>query len=456
MRITLSVTGGARNGLSKSFDQAYVGLGRHPQSDLQFDPEKDLDASTRHAAVLKTGASWTIRDLGSANGTFVNGEKVTSDRRLHTGDQVRLGTKGPTLLVEVEGEAAPVTAKGATSATGAAGAAGGKHGNTAQRIKVEVEKQTKSLRQMTVALFGLLVVVAAGYFWQKASYEKKLAGMQSAMLHQLDSLQAATQDVTVRFGAMRHALDSANQVAQQLRGQIEAGGDQRAMAGLRRALDDAMRGQRGLQAAAGLDASHVDSLAGAAIALVIVKFPGNRSFSGSAWALKSDANGTYLVTNRHVVTSEQGEDPIELGVYFNHSNQFFRATLVRRHPDRDIDLALIRVQVRGGTPVVPGISTRTPVVGEPVVTIGYPQGLDLAGTDIAHSGANATLTAGTISRLSGNVVQIDGYGATGASGSPYLDARGEVVAVLNAGNRESGGRIVYAVPASRVAELLQE
>lgn len=450
MRITLTVTGGARNGLSKSFDQAYVGLGRHPQSDLQFDPEKDLDASTRHAAVLKTGASWTIRDLGSANGTFVNGAKVTADRVLHTGDQVRLGSKGPTLAVEIEGEAAPVAPKGATGATA------GKHGNTAQRIAVEVEKQTKSLRRMTIALFGLLIVVAGGYFWQKATYEQRIAGMQATMLHQLDSLQMETRDVTVRFGAMRHALDSANQVTQQLRGQIEAGGDQGAMAALRRQLDAAIKGTQGLQAAAGLDAAHVDSIAGSAIALVIVRFPGNRSFSGSAWAVRSDPSGTYLVTNRHVVTSEQGEDPVELGVYFNHSNQFFRATLVRRHPDREIDLALIRVQVRGGTPVVPGISDRAPVVGEPVVTIGYPQGLDLAGTDIARDGANATLSAGTISRLSGNVVQIEGYGATGASGSPYLDAHGEVVAVLNAGNRESNGRIVYAVPASRVAELFQE
>ena len=111
--------------------------------------------------------------------------------------------------------------------------------------------------------------------------------------------------------------------------------------------------------------------------------------------------------------------------------------------------------MRGGTPVVPGIATSAPVVGEPVVTIGYPKGVDLAGTDLVHLGANATLTAGTISRLSGNVIQIDGYGATGASGSPYLDAQGRVVAVLNAGDSDSGGRIVYAVPASRIEEMLQ-
>ena len=66
-----------------------------------------------------------------------------------------------------------------------------------------------------------------------------------------------------------------------------------------------------------------------------------------------------------------------------------------------------------------------------------------------------TLTAGTVSRLTPDIVQIDGYGATGASGSPYLDSHGKVVAVLYGGEAESGGRIVYAVPAALIAELLQ-
>ncbi|HWA41326.1 MAG TPA: FHA domain-containing protein, partial [Gemmatimonadales bacterium] len=110
MRITLTVTAGARTGVSKHFDQAYIGLGRHPQSDLQLHPEKDIDVSTRHAAILKSGETWVLRDLGSANGTFVNGEKLTADRRLHTGDQVSLGAKGAVFTVEVEGEAAPPAA----------------------------------------------------------------------------------------------------------------------------------------------------------------------------------------------------------------------------------------------------------------------------------------------------------------------------------------------------------
>ena len=449
MRITLTITSGARNGVSKSFDQAYIGIGRHPQSDLQLHPDQDLDASTRHAAVLKAGETWTIRDLGSANGTFVNGAKITADTRLHTGDMVRFGPKGPQMSVEVAGEAAPAAAatRLGADATPVAG------GSTTQRIRVEVAKQTQSLRRATLILFGLLIVVAGGYFWQKAQYEKRLADMQRTMLAQIDSINNASKSTVVRFEEMRRALDSASQVTERLRAQVMAGGDQSQMADIRRRLDEAMARQRGLQAAAGLDAAHVDSLAGDAVALVIVKFPGDHKFSGTAWAIRSDAEGAYLVTNRHVVTSHEGEDPVEIGVMFNHSKQFFRATLVRKHPNADVDLALLRVQIRGGAPVIPGVAADAPVVGEPVVSIGFPLGLDLQGSNLTQEGANATLTAGTVSRLTNDLVQLDGYGATGASGSPILDQHGHVVAVLYGGQQESGGRIVYAVPAGYIADL---
>lgn len=454
MKITLTVHGGAKAGVSKGFDQAYIGLGRHPQSDLQFDPAKDLDVSTRHAAVIRAGDGWSVRDLGSANGTWVNGEKLTADRQLHTGDEITFGKSGPRVRVEVEGEAAPAVASTRMSGDPVPSSNGG---NTTTRIRAEVAKQTQSLRRATMVLFGLLLVVAVGYFWQKSQYETKLKAQRAEMIAQVDSLIHALDTVKVRFGAMQGALDSAQRVTQSLRTQIEQGGDPGAMVELRRQLNDAISRQQGLRAAAGLDGAHVDSLAGDAVALVFVKFPGNRIFTGTAFAIRTDAEGSYLITNRHVVTSEQGEEPIEVGVMFNHSNQNFRAQLVRKHPDRDVDMALLYVKIRGGTPVVPGIADADPAVGRPIVSIGFPNGVDLEGfEDLRRTGATATLTAGTVSRLTSELVQIDGYGATGASGSPILDQRGYVVGVLYGGAVGSGGRIVYAEPAKHIAELLRE
>jgi FHA domain len=52
----------------------------------------DADGVSRvHAAFERFGDSWCVRDLGSRNGTFVNGERVIGERALHSGDEIRLG-----------------------------------------------------------------------------------------------------------------------------------------------------------------------------------------------------------------------------------------------------------------------------------------------------------------------------------------------------------------------------
>ena len=68
--------------------------------------------------------------------------------------------------------------------------------------------------------------------------------------------------------------------------------------------------------------------------------------------------------------------------------------------------------------------------------------------------AAPSLTLGTISKTLSSTLQIDGYGAEGASGSPVFDARGRLIGVVTSGQRESGGRIVFAERTEAVAELL--
>jgi pSer/pThr/pTyr-binding forkhead associated (FHA) protein len=53
--------------------------------------EFDTSVSRLHAVVERYSTGFCVRDLGSANGTFVNGERVMAERRLHTGDEIRLG-----------------------------------------------------------------------------------------------------------------------------------------------------------------------------------------------------------------------------------------------------------------------------------------------------------------------------------------------------------------------------
>jgi hypothetical protein len=51
----------------------------------------DASVSSRHARILRAGGAFVLEDLGSRNGTFVNGDKVTEKRPLADGDVVRFG-----------------------------------------------------------------------------------------------------------------------------------------------------------------------------------------------------------------------------------------------------------------------------------------------------------------------------------------------------------------------------
>lgn len=52
----------------------------------------DADGVSRaHAVFERFGDTWCVRDLGSRNGTFVNGGRIVGERALHAGDEILLG-----------------------------------------------------------------------------------------------------------------------------------------------------------------------------------------------------------------------------------------------------------------------------------------------------------------------------------------------------------------------------
>ena len=51
----------------------------------------DSEVSRRHAAIRREGDAVVIEDLGSTNGTFVNGERISGSQSLSEGDEVRFG-----------------------------------------------------------------------------------------------------------------------------------------------------------------------------------------------------------------------------------------------------------------------------------------------------------------------------------------------------------------------------
>jgi pSer/pThr/pTyr-binding forkhead associated (FHA) protein len=63
-------------------------MGRGDQCEIKLE---DNFASTQHARLVAQGDSVVLEDLGSTNGTYLNGQALTGPQPLHDGDRIRIG-----------------------------------------------------------------------------------------------------------------------------------------------------------------------------------------------------------------------------------------------------------------------------------------------------------------------------------------------------------------------------
>jgi FHA domain/zinc-ribbon domain len=83
----LLVMRGPNAGSRFRLDGDLTTAGRHPDSDIFLD---DVTVSRRHAEFYREGAFFTVRDVGSLNGTYVNRERI-EEAQLAGGDEVQIG-----------------------------------------------------------------------------------------------------------------------------------------------------------------------------------------------------------------------------------------------------------------------------------------------------------------------------------------------------------------------------
>jgi hypothetical protein len=133
LRIVVDHIAGSRRGQRQELAPAdRVRFGRHPESDVMFDAHRDLDASSRHAELRWDGDTFTLVDIGSSNGTFVQGDRV-GETQLHPGEavEVEFGAGGPRLRLFIGDDAGVAALPGVDTSAASARAkrdAGGSRG----------------------------------------------------------------------------------------------------------------------------------------------------------------------------------------------------------------------------------------------------------------------------------------------------------------------------------------
>jgi len=84
----LVVKAGGVIGTTYALEVPELYLGRDTQNDIVV-PEAEV--SRRHARLIRNGDVYIIEDLGSTNGTFINGKRLDAPHALRPGDEVQLG-----------------------------------------------------------------------------------------------------------------------------------------------------------------------------------------------------------------------------------------------------------------------------------------------------------------------------------------------------------------------------
>ncbi|WP_066634659.1 S1C family serine protease [Desulfolucanica intricata] len=164
---------------------------------------------------------------------------------------------------------------------------------------------------------------------------------------------------------------------------------------------------------------------------------------GSGFIMSKDG---YIITNEHVIDGAE-----KIFVTVKGYNEPFEAKVVGA--DYDLDLAVLKINAKKDLPVLAMGDSEKIKVGNWVIAIGNPYGLD-------H-----TVTIGVISakgrpvnieqRSYKNLLQTDASINPGNSGGPLLNLSGEVVGINTAINAQAQG-IGFAIPTSTVKSVLDE
>lgn len=212
-RVLLRHLKGSKSGTVEEFPLAQVTeltLGRDPMAQVRYDPDKDDLVGRQHARIVrdpKDPARFTLTDLNSRNGTFLNKLRVVGTMPLVPGDVIGLGAGGPEiqfdldplpaayvkatrLAVGSEPSVAETRMQSPSGATATAGAGGGKATVGKATVERMIGETKKEGRRNVVAVVAIAILAIAGAaYWMKTRSDADATSSKATT----DSLAGATK-----------------------------------------------------------------------------------------------------------------------------------------------------------------------------------------------------------------------------------------------------------------------
>ncbi len=206
-------------------------------------------------------------------------------------------------------------------------------------------------------------------------------------------------------------------------------------------------------------AANVDACVGITVSTTtnVFGYTTTAAATGSGFVITRDG---YIVTNHHVIEEAVKDKTVPITVSFQNGESY-EAKLVGSEADNDV--AVLKIEAQGLTPVVMGDSDKL-VVGEAVYAIGNPLGeLTYSLTDGLVSALDRVITTGSgDSATSLNMLQTNCAINSGNSGGPLFNAYGEVIGITTAkmsGSSSSSATIEglgFAVPVNDVKDIIKD
>jgi S1-C subfamily serine protease len=156
----------------------------------------------------------------------------------------------------------------------------------------------------------------------------------------------------------------------------------------------------------------------------------------------------HIVTNHHLV---EGADELRIG--FSKADDL-KASVVGRDPATDLAVLRVDASSRALSPLPIGDSDDVQV-GDPVVAIGNPFGLERTATTGIVSALQRGVTAPSGFTID-HVIQTDARITNGNSGGPLLNERAEVIGVNSRLETGARGAVGFAVPSSTVKAVVAQ